>query len=174
MVESVVINRKTRGRPKKSQKVNLIGLPKEEKKVAYKSKTNYNKRKTLLLALIDKDHVRATLNKEYNVNVDDIKHLNESSLRDIFLDEEVDISILKYDLSEPAMVHLENIIKLKDPNKYTCHMCKQSAVTNVVLCDSCLSWVHFKCGGIKEPKALEGVVWYCLECEKNFLKKKNI
>lgn len=168
MVECQENPRRGRGRPKNSKKVSLIGVPVKEKKVTYEKKNYRIKQKTLLVFLVNQETVKSTLQKEYVLRIDDLRHINGDNLRDTFVDDKVNTDISKYSMKEDAMKSQIYHHKKKEKNDFTCYLCSKSVEGSSVQCDSCLVWIHIQCTGISK-KELQKLVYYCPQCEQIFL-----
>ena len=85
------------------------------------------------------------------------------------LDENVCIhSIQKY-FSADAWMAVEQVLKVvKNNPAWFCGSCENKiddSTEDSVVCESCLSWFHFNCLGLrKAPKTKE---WFCRQCHVN-------
>ena len=85
------------------------------------------------------------------------------------LDENVCISSIQKYFSIDAWSAVEQVLEVVKRNPvWFCGSCAKKInddTDNSILCESCLSWFHFNCVGLKtSPKAKK---WYCRQCHLN-------
>ena len=80
------------------------------------------------------------------------------------LDENIDVCLVRTYFSTDAWMIVEDIIRQKKKKTvWICSMCQHDLHSDQsFLCDSCLTWFHFRCVGLsKLPKKKH---WFCRQC----------
>ena len=80
------------------------------------------------------------------------------------VDENVDVYLVRKYFSSDAWLVVEDVIKRKSKAiVWVCQVCQKDLHTQPsIICDSCLTWYHFKCVSLaKQPKSK---TWFCRGC----------
>lgn len=163
--------KKSVGRAKGAVK-NQFGLPKLSRKLVPFSDMNmYEKKKKILTWLgISKSIILNVLDKEYTLTKLDVEHVEENSIKQSFLSEQININLIKDYINVEGYKYLQGVIRSKKRGaKYTCTICELSVEEESVECDCCCTWFHFDCVGIdkieRQKFYTSTVLWYCSECK---------
>lgn len=155
---------KTRGRPKQG-KTRAIGLPTVPKVQVYEKKNRVLQARMLLKYLINADWIDNIIEGASSITRENLNVINKNNLKDIFIDDKVDVDVLQYYLDKKALSYLRRVIERKDKDYFSCNLCSNEAKEGVVHCHSCPHWYHFFCVDV-EPSdvADENVPWFCDDC----------
>lgn len=154
---------KNKRRPKGSS-LTAIGRFKSKGELAYTKKSKIDKIKTMMHWLsINHEMIIACMNNEYLIELKDI-NLYTQQLKDSFMENEVNINLLKPYLANEAWKKFEQLVETKRKNNvWTCNLCNEACKDETIFCDSCNCWFHKLCVGIKrKPKTK---FWFCSECQ---------
>lgn len=122
-----------------------------------------NKAKTMLKWLFHNDNFLEDiiLSKKF-INVGDINNIGV--ILDSFMDEDVDIDILKNFMKKEAFVNFKHCVEMKkNANTFVCGKCSRT-VQDSIRCDSCLLWFHYSCAMVKYSPNISKESWYCSNC----------
>ena len=85
------------------------------------------------------------------------------------LDENVCINSIQKYFSADAWAAVEQVLEVVKKNPaWFCGSCAKEIDDNTedsIICDSCLSWFHFNCLGLKKPPKIKE--WFCRQCHVN-------
>lgn len=112
--------------------------------------------------MLSDDQVKQALSGE----LIDIKEVpcQTMQLSPCLLDENVNWKAVQKDFTEGAWMIISNLIhSLTENPNWACGVCGEDlGHSNSVVCESCLTWCHFKCVGLSN--ALKKTNWFCRFC----------
>ncbi|XP_065895227.1 uncharacterized protein [Dysidea avara] len=158
---------KKRGRPRGSE-LTVVGLPKKKNRRGVEGPCPFirlhtsDKEKVILNWFVDKEVIDAT-KKGILIEEEDVECRTELVPNSV-LDENVDVCLVRKYFSTDAWMIVEDIIRQKKKKTvWICSVCQHDLHSDQsVLCDSCLTWFHFRCVGLsKLPKKKH---WFCRQC----------
>ena len=86
-----------------------------------------------------------------------------SSIRD----SHVDINIVRRFFDEDGWLSLQHIVESRKNAPWVCGECQGPLEDDSsICCDSCLSWGHLRCTGLKKPPKIK--FWFCKECKSGY------
>ena len=155
-----------RGRPKGSTKT-VIGLPRKKPKVgpvAFENMLPEEKEKLLLSWFVGADEALEAITGR-KITEDQVETIPEN-VNNACIDESVCIQTIKRFFTEDAWQMVLAILKIKQEGcTYFCPVCQleiDDYTDDSIHCNSCLSWIHFRCTGLKKsPKKKQ---WFCRAC----------
>lgn len=116
---------------------------------------------------VSEENINLSLVSEYYLEIQDVQDVE---LGDQFLDDEVDITIIKNFSKEEAFDWLQKSVQeRKSKEIFSCGKCSNTVGDDGVSiqCDSCLLWYHYCCAGIDtsfDKSILNTIDWYCYHC----------
>ena len=155
-----------RGRPKGSTKT-VIGLLRKKLKVgpvAFENMLPEQREKLLLSWFVGADEaLEAIMGRK--ITEDLVETIPEND-NNACIDESVCIQSIKRFFTEDAWQMVLAILKIKQQGcTYFCPVCQleiNDCTDDSIHCNSCLSWLHFHCAGLKKsPKKKQ---WFCHAC----------
>ena len=155
-----------RGRPKGSTKT-VIGLPRKKLKVgpvAFENMLPEQREKLLLSWFVGADEaLEAIMGRKIT---EDLVETIPENVNNACIDESVCIQSIKRFFTEDAWQMVLAILKIKQQGcTYFCPVCQleiNDCTDDSIHCNSCLSWLHFHCAGLKKsPKKKQ---WFCRAC----------
>ena len=115
----------------------------------------------------DKEIESKVLTNKQKVREEDVEMVD--FVNNAIIEDNVNLSIVKYLFTQEAWLCVEDIkktkAKLAQKNKllYFCSKCKGQMISSSVICESCLQWTHLRCVGKFSKKKS----WFCAECSRN-------
>lgn len=160
---------KKRGRPKGGV-TSVVGLPSskrqrlsENKKIPFHRKDSKVKDRMMLSWFVDEETVKNAIDG----TIIEEKHVETMPLNlpSSCLDKGIDINQIKHYFDSDAwLIVVTTLEARRQIGTYLCKSCDGDlSDVRSVGCDSCLSWLHYSCAGIKtEPKKK---FWFCKDCQ---------
>ena len=159
---------KKRGRPKGSV-TTAIGLPRSkrqkfdnEQKIPFHKKPTKTREVIMLKWFLDNDTVDTVL-QGIRAQESDVETVPEN-LPSSIMDKNIDINLIRKFFDNDAWTLLLSVLEVRKNLPWLCSICNADlSQVRSVGCDSCLSWLHYSCAGIKKEPSCK--YWYCKSCK---------
>lgn len=157
--------RAARGRPVGSKTEKIAGTPCAPRFQDYNEMVVSQQVKMILRFLGGRNYVPNVLEKRTKVEVDHLKHINETNLSDFFMEEYVDVGILRLCCEPDALDYLKAVVeKKRESGIYNCPLCNDECGINTVQCNYCKVWYHSNCVSLQDKYKDSDLARYCNNC----------
>ena len=162
---------KRRGRPKNSEKTNVIGLPKKKGKVAtlcrYVDMKNSEKEKQVFTWCVGETISKSCLTSREKVRSEMI---DPTEISAAIYSELVNIQSIAYWFEEDAWTKFQTFYEAKSTSLINrCSSCSKNdtPLDELICCDHCLLKFHHSCGKVKQTSKKRHQ-WFCNPCKIEF------
>lgn len=161
-------NPKGRPKNKKSEALNVIGIPKKKEKLPFPEKNMFDQKRILIKDFLPANFTENILKGDYILELADLKKIagnDPNKVPDTFMDCAVNLDVLKDVFRPAAFKHLQKLVTgKKKAGIFKCPLCNSrlDQGEEEVFCESCLQWFHVHCDPFRDQR--EPVNWYCSSC----------